>query len=1335
MFWTVLLGACGLFFLFELFRSDSPKQFKPGKFYYTKKWLFRVMLWLNSHQQKSKKKNASQLDRKKRGYGVSIQDHAVLESCQSLEDDPMAIDTVYFNGFDRNGTGLALRLARKPNREGELWVWLNLSGVGFFQHPIMPDTCVYNMTSDGYQALGLKLQVIEPMKMWKVTYNGLLRKGMCNNVTEKPEEFVNVKMSFKWKAFNDPFNFDVDLDKNLLADAIAREKWTKEFWAKLRGKHQTHYEQAGQLSGVIEIEGQEPRNVLLHSFRDHTFGIRNWEMFHRYAIHFIWMEEIGVMAMVAVLWMPDYISLLHSGYLLYASGDTLPVTHIDLDIETVTKDHIPPEQYSFSFIAGGKTYNVDLVAMVTPEAYHYRTRTSRVLERFCTYTVNGQSARGLTEYHYRNPEGPTMTGDIPSTVSLLHEPVNIEEYKEKITLTFEESMCLSSALVGGKGSQLAMLTSIQKQVDAIVPRGFCLTLAAFEQQILKSSEICSSIGNIENAIRNGNLTGMQALCADTVELLAGCKMAQPIELELTSQLENVFGKQFEVTRLAVRSSAAGEDGYEASSAGQMETFLGVCGLNNILDTVRKCWASAYTYHAVEYRRQHGQAIRTSMGVVIQEMVPSYISGVLFTHDPVSGNPNKIVIDASFGLGESVVSGKTTPDSIFVQRYFDDTLEILGRNIGSKSTEVIMCENGGTKEVDIKTGASSKVCLSDKQVLQLCNIAIKVENYFGSGRDIEWAIQNDEIYLLQARPITSTDQETDDDLIHEFDTPLPTNFECLTLGNIGEMIPGVVTPLTLSVFGYAVDKATMSAGVDSTGGSYVYSTSKTVPAYCGRLFINLTAIAQCSSNSIVFNKSALEMNLLGEILEDHELSKIIAYGHQKTSVPSKLYDLFSFIRINGGKSKRADSWSKRMNTYTIGDNCTTARDMYLEIDSKLPDYNEIWETTVQVSAQSGTFGGIVMGIVSGGKEAWTSENYSDVALLLSQCTDVYSAEVPTAMKELARLIVTMEIGDKFLSFTEEQAVEYITSNSCPSEIRTKYSEFMSRHGHRCVREAELIEQSWRAEPVKLIKVLKSIIKSKAYDENKMTVTSLDETISQLKSPVSGFGKMILKKGLVDKARTAVGRREFGKSVAVELSDIFKQAYWKLAELMFIEGRLPDKELMFYLTHSEIGQLLCNRSAALVTKAMRRRKLLPVQDKMEFPRLCSGIPQPLCKKDHSADRDATFTVKGMPVSCGTVKGYVKVVKSLDDADQIKRGDILIVSYTDVGWSPYFPLIAGLVTEMGGLLSHGAVVAREYGLPCIVNVHNVTNLFSTGDYILLDGTAGAIHRLQHTGSEDEN
>ncbi|KAK3592024.1 hypothetical protein CHS0354_031535 [Potamilus streckersoni] len=1342
MLWTLVFAPIILFLLWDILRPDPPPvdgvYRLPGRCYYLKKYSFFLLLWLrkNRSQKRSVKGHVTE-DHVSRGYGMSTSDPLQLEQCHDLEDDPHALDSAYFAGFGKDGTRIALRVARRHGREAEVWVLLEVPGLGFYQHPVHPDTCFYNTDGVSFTAGGVKLQLLEPLRRWKVSFSGMLRHGLCNTLDAKPDKYAHVKMTFIWEAVCDPFNFDVDLEMTSLADGIAKEKWSREFWSRLQRMHQTHYEQWGEMWGKICIEGHEERNVRLKSIRDHSFGVRDWRLFYRYMVHYIFVEETGIMAMVSVVSQPVNMSHIKPGYLVYANGETVGVSSNNLKIWDHTRSKEPDNNYSFSFTAGGEQFHVEVEGGSTPVLYHHADRGSKIFERFCKYKVNGEKAIGLVEFHYRNPEGPPYA-TLEKSVPLLSEPELTDTDREMVNLTldFRTKSCGSSLLVGGKGAQLALLTSIQDKINAVVPRGFCVTLSAFEKQVQEQNELDRSIQVLTAAVRSKDFSNLPGICSDVVEQFASLSICSSVHAAILSQLLETFEDGYQNVMLAVRSSAADEDHGDASSAGQMETYLGVKGQAEVFEAVRKCWASAYSYQAVEYRRQHGQPIKTCVGVVIQEMVQSEIAGVMFTHDPVTANQNIMVIDAAYGLGEVVVSGKTVPDTIRVEHPWEGELKIIEKSVGAKSLQVNASDSGhGVQEVTVHKDSADTCCLTDLQIVHLCHIGIKIEQYYGNARDIEWAIKSDTVYILQARPITTLDQETDEELVHEFDTPVVSDSERLIQGNIGEMMPGCVTPLTMTTFARAINDAT-SMYITNMGGNYhVRNTNRFVQACCGQLFLNLTIIGQHSLSSLIGQKEAMEMNLVGAVLDDHKLSMIMTYGRKPKSLLLRIYHFIKCLKHDNEASRVADLWAEKLDHYSVGQNCDNASDLYQAIDSQLPDYYDVWTTTLVKSARSGIWGQVVMGIVSGGKPEWTVDNYADVALLLSKCGGVYSAEVPTAMQDLAKSIFNNGIAEDFLTMTNKECVQFLTSEECPQEVRHKYGTFIKRHGHRCIREAEFITKSWKREPENLIHILKTILKTKAYEHEQQEGISIKETMSKLKSPVSFFGRFLLKKFIVHKACKAVGEREWGKSTAIKMVDKFKEAYWKLAELMVLEGRLPEVELLFFLTQEEIGKLIQTRSAKLIAKSVRRRKIFHLQEEIQFPKMTVGIPVPIKKDDQQNERKTKFTFKGMPVSQGSVKGHARVVLSLEEANKIQKGEILIVCYTDVGWSPYFPLISGLVTEMGGLISHGAVVAREYGLPCIVNVPQATHLIQSGDLVHIDCSLGLIHKLEDQTVENQD
>ncbi|XP_061179945.1 uncharacterized phosphotransferase YvkC-like isoform X2 [Saccostrea echinata] len=1328
MFWTVVCYLGILLLVRELFKPvPAPINGvyrQPGRWYHLKRIIFLFMFKLRQW----KKRKEKTLQEGNSGYGASVSDPEKMEDNPPLMDSPFAIDSVYFGGFNKDGVYLAARVARRHGRHSEVWLYLRIPGVGDFHHPVHPDTLVSNVTPGTLTAGGLRIEMLEPMMKWKISFNGLLRKGVCKELDREDGTLTYTKFSFIWKAMTDPFNFDTNISPRALADAMAREEWTRDFFNRLQRDHQTHYEQWGELCGRIQVEGREEQLLRLKAVRDHSYGVRDWRSFHRYVIHFIFTQD-GTIIQVGVVSMPENMSHLKVGYLMFPSSQTFSVEDTDIKLWEVAPDEGPLNEYSFKLTAGGMTFCVDVKGEVTPEWYHHEDRGSRIYEKCCRYVVNGKPAYGITEFQYRNSNGPSYLP--PSSLPLLCEPRDLASGSEKaLTLCFTEEACCSTRLVGGKGSQLGLLSSVQDKEEFAVTKGFCITLQAFRTQLQKYPSFDSAITKIEESFRSGNIHEKQSICSEAVEAIAGGLVSDDVRSAILSAMKDVFGANHEHCCVAVRSSASGEDGSEASGAGQMETFLGVCGAEKILKAVSKCWASAFTYQAVQYRRQNGQPIRVLVGVVIQEMVKSEVSGVLFTNHPVTGSSGHMVIDASYGLGEAVVSGKSTPDSITVQRNWKDNITIQNKQIGSKGLRITVKEEGGLQEESVSKG--DMCCLSDLKIEQLCQIGIKLEHYFGSPRDIEWALSGEKFYLLQARPITTLDEVTDDDLINEFDDPLITDKEWLTTGNIGEMMPGAVTPLTYSVFASATDQACLNVMVCLCGNPRYIYPRKYIIGCRGHLFINLMPNESGALNNIFGKKEDFELNLCGEPLPDLSVDLVKAYHGKFTDRLSIILTTIKYIAVVSREAqKKCDDWFKRADTYTITDKSSDSQQMYQDINKRLPDYTEIWKAGVLKSANSGAWSAATYGVLRQGKLEMTREVCSDVAQVLSHCDNVYSAEVPVAIQGLAREIVNSGVQDTFMGGTDKECVDLLSSDSIPT-VNRKYQDFMKRHGHRYIREAELMEKSWDTHPERLVQVLKKIITMGAYEERKQTsILSDKDIIEQLKTPLSNGEKRSLK-FILPRARKAVGEREFGKSLCIKVADKFKQAYWSLAEKMVEEGRLPDKELLFFLTHREIGQLLKTRSPKLITKANRRRKLLPKLMNQTFSRYSIGLPNPQEQENFEEQRKPHFVLSGMPICKGRVSGKARVVKTLAEANSIQKDDILIVSYTDVGWTPYFPLLGGLVTEMGGLVSHGAVVAREFQLPCVVNVPNATQLLKSGDEVVLDGLAGKIEKLE--GSEKD-
>ncbi|CAH1270228.1 Hypp4299 [Branchiostoma lanceolatum] len=1210
-----------------------------------------------------------------------------------------------------------MRICRRHGRRAEIWFILHVPGVGVLQAPQHPDTAVFNTDGKTFSAAGLSFEPVEAMRTWKVQFNGMMRltESPRTDVTKEEGRLVHVKFSFMWSAYTLPFNFDTDIHPRSIARAMAIEKWNQQFFQDVRSSHQTHYNQWGQLWGGLHIEGHEEQHVRLKGFRDHSFGVRDWGFMHRYIVHFAYLED-GSCLQIVTLCFPTTTSDLRTGYVFAPNGKMEAVSEVDLVLSSIGEDGTMPDSYSFNFVAGGKTYHVQVEIYCQPTWYNGLQWESRVHERLANFTVNGLSGWGVCEFNYKNT---TSTGcPLPPRESRPQQPLPdvTSSHRKLLTLPLSSPVCRSTELVGGKGSSLATLTALQSNGAMFkVPSGFCVTMAAMELQLKLHPTLKSKLEELKKVSCSGQVDALQGMCQSVGEMFTSVAMVPVVRDAIRAELDNLST----TSQFAVRSSAIGEDTEEMSAAGQMITELGIRGLDQICDSVQKCWASLYGFPAVQYRRQHGQPVVSSMAVVVQEMVQAEVAGVLFTQHPVTGHPGKMVINANYGLGESVVSGESHPDTITLSRGVDGSCQVEGVDLGSKTQQVVPLDNGGTALQEVTSAQSEKCCLSNDAAVRLGHIAVQVEDAYGGPQDIEWAVSEDTVYLLQARPITTFGIETEWELMHEFDTPLASEKEISTTSNVGEVLPGALTPLTASTVSRAVEYAAQYV-TDSTGVKRCQPYFKKLGLCLGHMFINMHNLVELSEQHVIMgDKRVTEMAVVGRCLEEITMDDIIEY-HGKSSLWKRIIHSFHLLKHLYTSKHMVHQLEKTLTTYSIcrHDNATA---MYQEINERLPECFQAWAAHTSCSGRSTSWSTVLMMVLSQGAE-WTMQHFSDMAHFYVNCEQVTSADVPDALEKLAVKLIEEGHRDRLIAMSPQEAMAWLLgADSGPSG--QLFQKFLDLHGHRCLREVELREMSWRAAPTKVVSTIQTMLRNNQIASVKEPF-NFDEAVKKIKSPITFSGRYILKWTL-PYARQGVVEREQSKSAAVKMSDHFKQAYWYLASLMVAEGRLPEEDLLFFLTHQEIGTLLRSRSAVLVAKALRRRRILPKQMSLKFPEICRGHPEPIEAGALSVS-GSDLMLKGMPVSHGTVTAPARVVTRLEDAGTIQAGEILIVQSTDIGWSPYFPLLSGLVTELGGLISHGAVVAREYGLPCVVSVKNATAMFQTGDLVLLNGTEGSVRKL---------
>lgn len=736
-------------------------------------------------------------------------------------------------------------------------------------------------------------------------------------------------------------------------------------------------------------------------------------------------------------------------------------------------------------------------------------------------------------------------------------------------------------------------------------------------------------------------------------------------------------------KVAVRSSAIGEDSADASFAGQYETILDVEGLEGITQAVDHCLRSIQSVHASAYLSEKTAASDdVEMAVVVQEMVPAAVAGVLFTVNPVSNSRQHIVIDAVRGLGEKLVSGAATPDHYVLDR--------AGKII----------------EQDIVGDAP---LLSAKQLQKMLKEALAAEDKSGFPLDMEWAIDDDgDLYWLQARPITTLGAD-----INELDTPLLDEKHIYTRCNVSEALPGALCPLTHSVTGRGLEVGMQRLFIDFGILEKVDDNWYVMANFYGHMFMNLSTMSWTSLKAFGTNADDLALAVCGRLIP--ELNE----GFVKPPLLKRLPVLVKYFKTLFSASKHRESLQKRFEALNFSRQ-RTALAQWQMIDKSMDELYSAHHSHLVSSTVAGMMMPLLLGILSKGKVA-TDEHHALVAGLLSGAENVESADIAEGAARIQHLLLKQpHLKERFIKANAKEALSYLRSGDS-GEAGKEFARYLTRHGHRSISEMDMRMKEWSCDPLPLVETLQVAVRglqTQANSRQDKPVAEMDFYRQQ---------NLVIRK-LVDLARNGVQGRELSKSRLVAIKRIFKQAYRELAQLMVAEKFLPDVDALYYLTHQELGE--CLRSGGKVAgtgceswgeRALLRRKAMDEQQQLQFPDVFVGKPKPL-QIDLSA-LPADKVVHGKTVSRGFITGIAKVARVVGEARKLEAGDILIAPITDIAWTPYFSLIGGLATDIGSAVSHGAVVAREYGLPAIVKTDIGTQVFRDGDIVVLDANNGIL------------
>jgi pyruvate,water dikinase len=790
---------------------------------------------------------------------------------------------------------------------------------------------------------------------------------------------------------------------------------------------------------------------------------------------------------------------------------------------------------------------------------------------------------------------------------------------------------------------------------------------------------CVSMAEIDRAAVGGKARGLFDLMHFGFPVPEAFVVVDASPGDLPPDLDGAYAR-IGGGKVAVRSSASDEDDAGASFAGQYATLLDVEGVDAVRAAVDTCLRSMHSARADAYRAQRGGERAPHMCVIVQRMVAARAAGVAFTADPVSGRRDRMVVDAVRGLGESLVSGRRAADHFLLDR----DGHIVAREI-----------------------EGAVACLDDATVARIAAAGAGAAANFGQPLDLEWAVDGaGRVSWLQARPITHLPAD-----VRELDHGGSAD-DVFTKCNIGEMMPGAVTPLTWSVSVRGIDYGMQSMYVALGAATRIESRPMYVAMFFGHLFLNLSRLAEAIRHIAGSTSERACMAICGR-----NVPEVVVRGAPIAGAV-RLYNGVKYARYamsGGARVRRMEAIVQALDFGAPSHSAAAFR----SIDAHLPDLLHCYAHHLAASTAAGALAPTLVEIVAQGKPA-TERDHATVASWLAGAEDVESHDIAVGIDRIAdRISVDPKEAARFLAMDGE-ARRWLESSEA-GEVHRAYAAYLARHGHRAVREIELRQKEWRFDPSPIVASIRAATAARIGGSPPPdTVTTADRRARgrRARSTIP-----FAVRPLVAFARKGVRTRERSKSLLVAATAKFKGAYRSLATLLVAEGRLPDDDLVYFLTHDELGELTsarATRTAELVERATLRRRALPLQMRLEFPDVWRGAAEPLAPVAPSA---STRSLVGRPVSPGVVRGTARVATTLADASQVRRGEILIAPITDVGWTPYFSVIAGLATDIGSAVSHGAVVAREYGLPAVLNLRHATRIFRTGDLVVLDADRGTL------------
>ena len=864
---------------------------------------------------------------------------------------------------------------------------------------------------------------------------------------------------------------------------------------------------------------------------------------------------------------------------------------------------------------------------------------------------------------------------------------------------------------GGKGANLARLT----RAGFHVPPGFIISTDAY-RAFVGANGLAEAIAASIQGLAADDVAQLDDASASIRAAFSAGNVATATESAIRAAYSEMNGAP-----VAVRSSATQEDLPDLSFAGQQDTYLNIAGADGLLKAVVNCWSSLWTARAIGYRMRNAiNQHEGALAVVVQEMVQSEVSGVLFTANPLTGLLSESVIDATFGLGEALVSGQVEPDH-FVVNSFDGV--ITGKTLGTKKISTRSKTGGGVESVTEKAGA--RQTLTDGEIQQLAALGRQVQNEYGAPQDIEWAFAGSQLYLLQARTITSL-------------FPVPeVSFDPLIIWFSFGAVQGLVGPVT-PLGRDAIQN--VAAGAGRMFGLRLKPDEFRLFAPAGeRIWVKISDLMRNPIGSHVFSGALRFIEpSVGQILRSLATDPRLGVGKGRLKL-SSLWRLARFfnpvlarLAVNMARPERGRArFDAKIEAYLATAQIVPAADRFGRLANLVAFLRErVGNALAFLLPEFIPVFGPSMGALT-----LLNKIAGDNRTLALEVTRSLPNNVTTEMdlalwKTATAIRADAESASVFRATGAQALAQEYLSGRLPPAAQTGLAQFMDQYGMRGVGEIDFGQPRWREDPTPVMNTLQSYLQiepdsgpdaSFARGEQ-AAQAAIERLAAEARRQHGGWLKEKLVRAAARRIRLLMGARESPKFFAVRSMGIARSALLDVGEEFVAAGTLDRPDDLVFMQLSELESLSQNepqdwRALIAGRRAAYQRELR----RRQAPRVLVSDGRAFYE-GLGAETDTADAITGSPVSPGVVEGIVHVVLDPRGA-QLAPGEILVCPGTDPAWTPLFMVASGLITEVGGMMTHGSVVAREYGIPAVVGVHQATIRLKDGQRIRLDGTEGKI------------